>query len=114
MENVNYESDDVYTSITKYVNVAEVLNRGFELEAKAVFNAVYSQRFGTISQSKYGEGFDDEAIVSNYREKGKKVMYIPSGTFFYRLGYRVPKLFPWSDKGGNVSVIICGAEVRLL
>ena len=38
IQKVDYSSDDLYTSISKYVNVADVFNHGIELNAKAIFN----------------------------------------------------------------------------
>ena len=103
MESVQYESDDIYTSITQYVNVANVLNRGFELEAKAVFNAFTVNASGTVSFSEYGSGFEDASSTA-YNAEGKRVVNIPANTLYVSVGYRIPQLLPWSHKGGNLNL----------
>ncbi len=103
METVKYPSDDLYTTITQYVNVANVLNRGFELSAKAVFNDFTINTSGTISMSKYGGGFP-ESSSSDIKAEGNRVVNIPSGTFFASISYRFSPQLLWSGKGGNINV----------
>ena len=102
IQTIDYDSDDIYTSISQWINVANVYNKGVELNAKAVFNDFTINASGTIVNSEYGGGFPETS--ASYIYEGGRVFGIPSETFFVEASYRFPSLLKWSEKGGNLSL----------
>lgn len=103
IQTIKLPSNDEYTSISQYINVADVYNRGVELSGKAIFNNLTINLTGTIVRSKYGGGFPVSSSAP-FRVEGGKVLGIPSGTFYGSINYRLPSIFSWSAKGGSINL----------
>lgn len=87
-------------NVSQYINVQEAFNRGLEVGLNYIYNAFTVNISASIVSSKYGSGY----LPSPYIQEGARIIEVPSGSFFIQLGYKIPALFDWSEKGGNVSV----------
>lgn len=83
-----------------YFNQSEVSNIGWEFSARARLFPFSFALNGTISQSKYGEGFVDDETQYNY--KGKTTINVPVSSFYAEVAYEIPALLNWSKQGGRI------------
>jgi len=86
----------------QYQNLSEAFNKGVELSAKMLFAPFTIDLTYTYVSSKYGTGFPKSSSTP-YLVDGGRVINVPSGSIFARLSYRIPALFSWCTKGGNIT-----------
>lgn len=88
------------TYISQWQNVTTANNSGWELSGKIIAAPFTVDAAFSSVTSTYGDEYT--STTTNVRA-GWRIPYIPSGSFFVRLGYRIPSLLPWTNKGGNVA-----------
>ena len=84
----------------KFKNLTNVVNKGFELSAKAVYDQFTIDLNYSYVDSRYGTGYKN----SNYMYDGGRVVMLPSTNIFARLSYRLPQALSLCSKRGDISL----------
>lgn len=101
---VDIPDPSVYRKFT-FQNLAQILNEGIEITARAIVNPFTIDLTYTRLSSKYGEGFPAVSTSANPEfYEGGKVMSVPTYSMSLRVNYTIPELLPWSAKGGNITL----------
>ncbi len=85
-----------------YTNIAEVINRGLEVSAKAIIEPFTLDLSFTETTSKWGDEIGQTPTTTIY--PGASLSNVPKRSFYARLTYSIPSLLSWMEKGGRVSL----------
>lgn len=103
---LNSQTIDLTTNpITYYLynyNIAEAINRGLEVSAKAVINPFVVDLSYTETISKWGNEIGQAPTSTVYPQAPS--FNVPQRSFFARLTYSIPSFLSWTEKGGRISV----------